>query len=147
MDGQLRGICGIYRDTSQRELILEELRTSERRFQDIALSSGDLVWEIGSGYFGCRDANGKWDLSVLLPGRDPQRFPGLAVGSPEFKNLTWKITENGRFIGPVHISCGVSRYRDGETLEDFLQRADKALYRSKINGRCRVTSETELETP
>jgi hypothetical protein len=36
-----------------------------------------------------RDADGKWDLTVQLPGRDPQRFPGLAVGSPEFQNLTW----------------------------------------------------------
>jgi len=44
--GELRGICGIYRDSSQRERILEELRTSEKRFQDIALSTGDFIWEI-----------------------------------------------------------------------------------------------------
>jgi hypothetical protein len=34
-------------------------------------------------------ANGKWDLSVQLPSQEPRRFPGLAVGHPEFKNLTW----------------------------------------------------------
>ncbi len=44
--GELRGICGIYRDSSQRERILEELRASEKRFQDIALSTGDFIWEI-----------------------------------------------------------------------------------------------------
>jgi len=44
--GELRAICGIYRDISQGERILEELRTSERRFQDIALSSGDFIWEV-----------------------------------------------------------------------------------------------------
>jgi hypothetical protein len=35
------------------------------------------------------DADGRWDLTIQLPGQDAQRFPGLAVGSPEFKNLTW----------------------------------------------------------
>ncbi len=26
------------------------------------VNGGDLVWELGSGYFGCRDANGRFDL-------------------------------------------------------------------------------------
>ncbi len=44
--GELRAIFAIYRDISQRERILEELRLSQRRFQDIALSSGDFIWEV-----------------------------------------------------------------------------------------------------
>jgi hypothetical protein len=35
------------------------------------------------------DADGKWDLTVTLPGQEPKRFPGLSVGDPTFKNLTW----------------------------------------------------------
>ena len=34
-------------------------------------------------------ANGQWELTVQQPGQEPRRFPGLAVGNPEFKNLTW----------------------------------------------------------
>ena len=34
---------------------------------------GDLVWEIGSGYFGCRDANGDFDADRFAANaRDPQ---------------------------------------------------------------------------
>jgi len=35
------------------------------------------------------DTDGKWNLTVQLPGQQPQRFPDLAVGNPEFKNFTW----------------------------------------------------------
>jgi len=35
------------------------------------------------------DTDGKWDLTVQLPGEPPRRFPGLAVASTEFKNFTW----------------------------------------------------------
>ncbi len=33
--------------------------------------------------------DGKWNLTIHLPGQQPQRFPDLAVASPEFKNFTW----------------------------------------------------------
>lgn len=32
---------------------------------------------------------GTWDLAVTLPDQEPQRFEGLANGSPEFQMLTW----------------------------------------------------------
>jgi glutamate synthase domain-containing protein 2 len=36
-------------------------------------NGGDLVWEIGSGYFGCRDGNGSFDLERFARNaRDPQ---------------------------------------------------------------------------
>ncbi|MGD8811288.1 MAG: GGDEF domain-containing protein, partial [Thioalkalispiraceae bacterium] len=47
-------------------------------------------------------------------------------------------------IGPVTISIGVAQYHAPETLEMLIERADKALYRSKNKGRNRVTQETEL---
>ncbi|MEN6475370.1 MAG: diguanylate cyclase [Syntrophaceae bacterium] len=64
-----------------------------------------------------------------------------------FKNLNWKRKDTSQFIGPVHLSFGVARYRKDESLENLIQRADKALYQSKRTGRCRVTSETDIETP
>ncbi len=45
-------------------------------------------------------------------------------------------------VGSVTISCGVAQFRSGDTLESLLERADKALFRAKKNGRNRV--ETDL---
>jgi diguanylate cyclase len=62
-----------------------------------------------------------------------------------FKNLNWKRKDTSEFIGPIHLSFGVARYRKGESLEGIMQRADKALYKSKQDGRCRVTCETDID--
>jgi PAS domain S-box-containing protein len=51
-EGTLVAIFGIYRDISGQKKILEELKNSEMRFQDIALSSADWIWEVDkSGKF------------------------------------------------------------------------------------------------
>jgi PAS domain S-box-containing protein len=46
LNGQLQAIFGIYRDISTQKKTLEDLCNSERRFQDIALSSADWIWEV-----------------------------------------------------------------------------------------------------
>jgi diguanylate cyclase len=62
-----------------------------------------------------------------------------------FKNLNWKSKDKSQFIERIHLSIGVAQYRTGESLESIIQRADKALYKAKQDGRCRVTSETDLD--
>lgn len=62
-----------------------------------------------------------------------------------FKNMNWKRKDTGQTIGQVFISLGVSEYRPGESLDSLIHRADEALYLSKTNGRCRVTSEASLK--
>jgi glutamate synthase domain-containing protein 2 len=37
--------------------------TGEGGISDHHLHGGELIWQIGTGYFGCRDARGKFDLS------------------------------------------------------------------------------------
>jgi len=39
----------------------------------------------------------------------------------------------------ITISAGVTQYRPGETLKNFVQRSDRALFQSKDNGRNKVT--------
>jgi len=39
---------------------------------------------------------------------------------------------------PVTISIGIAQHQPGESVDDTLARADKALYRAKGNGRNRV---------
>jgi len=63
-----------------------------------------------------------------------------------FRNLNWRLKDTDRFIGPVYLSFGVAQYKERESLDDLVQRADKALYKSKKDGRCRVTSELETGT-
>lgn len=60
------------------------------------------------------------------------------------ENMKWKQKESGKTLGKVTLSFGVATYRPDESTEDVIQRADKALYYSKQNGRNRVTAENEL---
>ncbi|UCE42672.1 MAG: PAS domain S-box protein [Candidatus Aminicenantes bacterium] len=46
VDGKLEAVYGIYRDISEQKKMIEVLRNSEKRFQDIALSSADWIWEV-----------------------------------------------------------------------------------------------------
>jgi glutamate synthase domain-containing protein 2 len=47
---------------------------------------GDLIWEIGSGYFGCRSKDGAFD---------PQRFAAEA-GNPQIKMIELKLSQGAK---------------------------------------------------
>jgi glutamate synthase domain-containing protein 2 len=47
---------------------------------------GDLIWEIGSGYFGCRDADGRFD---------PERF-AAAAREPQVKMIEIKLSQGAK---------------------------------------------------
>src|SRR5690606_2150812 len=47
---------------------------------------GDLVWALGSGYFGCRDANGRFD---------PARFAEQAA-RPQVKMIEVKLSQGAK---------------------------------------------------
>ena len=56
-----------------------------------------------------------------------------------FERLDLKKKSTGERLGEITISFGVAIYKDPESAEDFVDRADKALYQSKNTGRNRVT--------
>lgn len=39
--------------------------TGEGGISDFHLQGGDIIWQIGTGYFGCRDQNGKFDETLF----------------------------------------------------------------------------------
>jgi glutamate synthase domain-containing protein 2 len=48
---------------------------------------GDLVWQIGTGYFGCRDANGDFDLA---------RFRDVVASEPAIKAIEIKLSQGAK---------------------------------------------------
>ncbi|MCG8428619.1 MAG: GGDEF domain-containing protein [Chromatiales bacterium] len=49
------------------------------------------------------------------------------------------VKSNGESLGKITISGGVAEYQAGESVQNFVDRADKALYESKSAGRNRIT--------
>jgi diguanylate cyclase len=49
-----------------------------------------------------------------------------------------KKKSTGESLGKITLSFGVTTYKIGEAAEDFVNRADEALYHSKKTGRNRV---------
>ncbi len=80
------------------------------------------------------------EFAVLLPDTGVE---GARVVAERIR----EAVENGRIrghrqseqVGGITISIGVAGYRQGDTAESFIERADRALYQSKSDGRNRVT--------
>ncbi len=82
------------------------------------------------------DTLGRWggeEFMIITPGID------LAGAVPMAEKLRVKIAENdfGSVPGQT-ASFGVALYREGESSQDLVRRADQALYRAKAYGRNRV---------
>lgn len=56
-----------------------------------------------------------------------------------FERLDFKKKTTGQSLGKITLSFGVTGYKLGETAENFVRRADQALYRSKNTGRNKVS--------
>lgn len=104
-----------------------------RRFAEHALENlreGDYLARLGGEEF-----------ILVLPQSDLDGARGVA----ERLRQSWA---RRRFDGPggppaVSLSAGIAAYRQGETLDQLLARADHALYLAKSGGRNRVCEEVE----
>jgi diguanylate cyclase len=52
----------------------------------------------------------------------------------------------GEHLGRIAISAGMASWREGETGQALLERADACLYKAKRNGRNRALSEAHPES-
>ena len=88
---------------------------------------GDLIWEIGSGYFGCRTADGHFD---------PQRFAEQA-SSAQVKMIEVKLSQGAKpghgGILPGHkVSAEIAETRGVNEGEDCVSPAAHTAFRSPV---------------
>ncbi|MDR1657673.1 MAG: GGDEF domain-containing protein [Deltaproteobacteria bacterium] len=88
----------------------------------------------GGEHMACR--YGGEEFVLLSPGYDSNKTAALAEAIRQKINDT-QITIRGINI-PLTLSAGVSSYIHGESEEDFVSKADLALYKAKNSGRNRV---------
>lgn len=80
------------------------------------------------------------EFAILLPDIGSNNAKNLAEYLRSIiEKIVLKRPNTGTVVGGISVSIGVAAFRMGETIEDFLNRCDQALYRSKSLGRNRVT--------
>ncbi len=88
------------------------------------------------------------EFCVVLPATKLQNGKILA---DQMRNLiaTKKIVRKrtGEELRQITMSFGLSQFRHGESVSDFIARADSALYFAKQTGRNRVCTETDMDRP
>lgn len=110
------------------------------------LTGDDVLAAVGQTLFAaCRPPDqpcrfGGEEFLVMLPETD---LEGALVFGERIRAQVAQLSIRNRDGEVVQIttSVGVSQWREGETAEDMLARADAALYRAKQNGRNRVEAE------
>lgn len=86
------------------------------------------------------------EFLVLLP--ETEIGGALSVGEKIRAALSakeWKIKDTGKSMGRITVSMGIAQYDLQEKMEDFIKRADDALYLAKNNGRDRIVTQQELK--
>lgn len=85
------------------------------------------------------------EFVIILPGTSLKKAHELTEAVRlSIATRSMKRKRTGESIGRITCSFGVAQYRSGEHRNDFLERADAALYQSKTNGRNRTTREDEM---
>ncbi len=79
------------------------------------------------------------EFAIILPDTPYNGAMALAENlRKSFDKLDFSKRRTGESLGKITLSFGVTMYCPGESKEDFIDRADAALYNSKRTGRNRV---------
>ena len=84
------------------------------------------------------------EFAVLLPATSLRNAVMLAENIRMIIEAQQVQDEDGTELEKVTISMGVSQFIMGETMGEFVERADECLYLSKERGRNKVSSEKDL---
>lgn len=88
------------------------------------------------------------EFLILLPETE---IEDAYILSEQIRNslmrMNWKTKKSGQTIGKITVSLGIAIYRDGETVDDCIKRADDALYHAKKTGRNKTVTELDLHKP
>ncbi len=71
----------------------------------------------------------------------------MAVGKKIRETLSkkeWKLKETGERMGKISVSMGIAIYRLNESDQELFERADRALYLAKQNGRDQIATQEDL---
>ncbi|MDJ0740405.1 MAG: GGDEF domain-containing protein [Gammaproteobacteria bacterium] len=81
------------------------------------------------------------EFTVLLPNTPANGAMAVAQTIRRIIETAQLVrADNKKPLGDITISAGVATFRNGEDVMDFIDRADRALYRSKKDGRNRVSA-------
>lgn len=105
-------IGGFYHDTGEGGLSPYHLK-----------HGGDIVWEVGSGYFGCRDRQGNFD-----PGHFAERAANDAVVMTEIKLSQGAKPGHGGLLPGPKVTAEIARTRDVPVGEDCLSPACHSVF-------------------
>ncbi len=88
---------------------------------------GDLIWQIASGYFGCRDADGRFD---------PERFAQQAR-SPQVKMIEIKLSQgakpgHGGVLPQAKVSAEIAQARGVQMGQDCVSRPRHSAFGNPI---------------
>ncbi len=116
VDGSLEAVYGIYRDISEHKKLIDILKKSEKRFQDVALSSADWIWELdGEGKYSFASGQVKQLLGYepdeiigkspfdLMPPEEAQRVRGIFKQIAQEKRPivdleNWNLKKDGQKV-------------------------------------------------
>jgi diguanylate cyclase (GGDEF)-like protein len=120
-----------YNDTHGHQAGDALLATLGKVFLD-ELRQGDLIYRYGGEEF-----------LLVLPNRT---IDEAARGADRFRRTVAEVTLNADLPAPATLSAGVAEVLPGESVENVIGRADKALYRAKRGGRDRLVVDRPAST-
>ncbi len=86
------------------------------------------------------------EFVIVLPSKNLEAAGDIAEQFRDFiGSRTVRSKQRNEDVGKITLSLGVSEMRRSDSVDEFIDRADKALYAAKQNGRNQVAFETPEE--